>query len=89
MDIPCQQVLMHVLRDKNLGVEAICGGTCSCGTCHVVFDDASFAQLRMPSAAELVLLDSLNSRRTNSRLSCQIEVTKALEGATVTVIPPE
>lgn len=71
------------------GIIGECGGNASCGTCHVwVHDD--FADLvGQPGDMEDDLLDlGASDRRETSRLSCQIEVTPALDGLTV-VIPPD
>ncbi len=70
------------------GIEAECGGACSCATCHVYVDPAWTASLPAMEDLEDAMLDSANERRENSRLSCQIPVTEELEGLTVTVVPP-
>jgi 2Fe-2S ferredoxin len=70
------------------GIEAECGGACSCATCHVYVDPAWTARLPAMEDLEDAMLDSANERRENSRLSCQIPVTEELEGLTVTVVPP-
>ncbi len=70
------------------GIEAECGGACSCATCHVYVDPAWTARLPAMDDLEDAMLDSANERRENSRLSCQIPVTEELEGLTVTVVPP-
>ena len=78
--------LMEGLRDNNLGVEAICGGCCSCATCHVFIPKSWQAKLTPRSEDENELLVATSSYRADeSRLSCQINVTKALEGMDVTV----
>ncbi len=81
--------LMEAIRDIDNSVEAICGGLCSCATCHVYVDDAWLAKLRPIDDDEEELLDSLEGRRDNSRLSCQIELVAELDGIAVTVGPEE
>lgn len=81
--------LMEVLRDLDYGVEAICGGMCSCGTCHVYVDDAWLGRLPAIEDDEDDLLDSLEERRGNSRLSCQIELAAEHDGLAVTIAPEE
>ncbi len=81
--------LMEAIRDIENSVEAICGGLCSCATCHVYVDPAWFAKLRPIEDDEEDLLDSLEGRRDNSRLSCQIELVPELDGIAVTVGPEE
>lgn len=78
--------LMEALRDEGFEeLLALCGGCCSCATCHVHIDDATLAKLVPVSADEDDLLDSSEHRNANSRLSCQIPVTDALAGAVITI----
>ncbi|MEY4270460.1 MAG: hypothetical protein RLZZ58_1676 [Pseudomonadota bacterium] len=82
--------LMEALRDEGFDeLLALCGGCCSCATCHVHIDDATMAKLAPISADEDDLLDSSEHRNANSRLSCQIPVTDALSGAVVTIAPED
>jgi len=71
------------------GVDAIvaeCGGNCMCATCHVYVDPARLDSLPALSEDEDALLDSTASeRRPNSRLSCQLTVTPALDGLELTL----
>jgi ferredoxin, 2Fe-2S len=78
--------LMEVIRDAGFDeLLALCGGCCSCATCHVQIDDASLAKLPIMSEDEHDLLDSSDHRSVNSRLSCQVPLTPALDGMTVTI----
>ena len=77
--------IMEILRDAEMDVEAICGGCCSCATCHVIVDDAYAAKLPEISEDESDLLDGSEHRVENSRLSCQVAVTPELDGMTVTI----
>ncbi|MGL5838723.1 MAG: 2Fe-2S iron-sulfur cluster-binding protein [Sphingorhabdus sp.] len=82
--------LMEVIRDNGFDeLLALCGGCCSCATCHV-YVDAGFAD-KVPAMGEDEndLLDSTDSRNEQSRLSCQIPVSDALEGLTVTIAPED
>jgi 2Fe-2S ferredoxin len=82
--------LMENLRDADLDVEAICGGCCSCATCHVLVDDAWTAKLSPRSADEQELVEQTSSyKASSSRLSCQIKFSEALDGITVVVAPSE
>lgn len=67
------------------GIDADCGGECSCATCHVVVDGAWWEKVGAPSDREESMLDLNPERETNSRLSCQIPVTDALDGLVVNV----
>jgi 2Fe-2S ferredoxin len=82
-------VLMEPLRDMKNGVAAICGGMCSCGTCHVYVDAEWFVRLPAPTSDEGDLLSGLAARRENSRLSCQIMLNEELSGLKVTIAPEE
>ncbi len=78
--------LMEAIRDEGFDeLLALCGGCCSCATCHVHIDDASLSKLPVMSDDENDLLDSSDHRNGNSRLSCQIPVTAALAGIVVTI----
>ena len=70
---------------KNLvaGIEAECGGACSCATCHVYVDEAWREKIGPPSEMEEDMLDFAFDVRPSSRLSCQIKVTEALDGLIV------
>jgi 2Fe-2S ferredoxin len=81
--------LMEVLRDQDMGVVALCGGMCSCATCHVYVDDAWVAKLPAAQSDETAVLDDVSDRKASSRLSCQIVMAPAYEGLKVTVAPEE
>ena len=65
------------------GIEAICGGTCNCATCHVYIDKPWRSQLPEQTPQELQMLDGHQDRQEGSRLSCQIKLTSALSELTV------
>jgi 2Fe-2S ferredoxin len=66
------------------GIEAQCGGGCSCATCHVYVDQAWEEKLPEQDAMEKSMLDmSASGLQGNSRLSCQITLTDDLEGLVV------
>ncbi len=80
--------MMEILRELDYGVAAICGGLCSCATCHVYVDPLWTDRLPKPQSDEADLLRELSdSRPGTSRLSCQIEFTEALSGIRVEVAP--
>ena len=81
--------LMEALRDLDYGVEAICGGMCSCATCHVYVAGDWLGKLADPEDDETDLLDALDYRKDESRLSCQVDLTDALDGIHVTIAPEE
>jgi ferredoxin, 2Fe-2S len=81
--------LMEAIRAGGLGDEvlAICGGCCSCATCHVYVDPAIASRFPPIGGDENDLLDGLASRTADSRLSCQLSVMPSLEGARFTIAP--
>jgi ferredoxin, 2Fe-2S len=82
--------LMEVIRDNGFDeLLALCGGCCSCATCHVYVDNDFGGTLPAMSEDENDLLDSTDSRNDQSRLSCQIPVSDGLEGLTVTIAPED
>jgi 2Fe-2S ferredoxin len=89
LDAPVGQSVMESLRDAGVdGLLMLCGGVRSCATCHVMVDPAWMAAVGPPCAEENDLLDSIDNRTPTSRLSCQIQMSPALDGLHVT-IPPE
>lgn len=89
LDAPEGVTLMEPLRDMDEGVAAICGGMCSCATCHVYVDPQWVGRLPEPMSDEQDMLGDLISRRDNSRLSCQIMLNDSLSGLKVTIAPEE
>ncbi|WP_019830942.1 2Fe-2S iron-sulfur cluster-binding protein [Sphingomonas sp. PR090111-T3T-6A] len=82
--------VMEVIRDHGFDeLLAMCGGCCSCATCHVYVDDAFAGELPTMSEDENDLLDSSDHRTATSRLSCQIPFSDALDGLRVTIAPED
>jgi ferredoxin, 2Fe-2S len=78
--------VMEALRDKGMDeLLALCGGCCSCATCHVHVDPASFDALPTMTEDENDLLDSSSHRNDYSRLSCQMQIDDIPAGMTVTI----
>ncbi len=67
------------------GIEAECGGACACATCHVYIDPTWTSKAGKPEAMEEDMLDFAFDVRDESRLSCQIKVSDALDGLIVRV----
>ncbi|WP_116996541.1 2Fe-2S iron-sulfur cluster-binding protein [Desertimonas flava] len=79
-------VMMGGVTNGVDGIVAECGGSLMCATCHVYFADEALVGLVPMSESEDELLDcTAEPRRSTSRLSCQVPVTAALDGATVVV----
>ncbi|MFT8276879.1 2Fe-2S iron-sulfur cluster-binding protein [Kerstersia gyiorum] len=79
-------VMETAIHNNIRGIDAECGGCCSCATCHVYVADADISRLPAPDDMEDELLDGVASeRQPGSRLSCQLILTDALDGLTVRV----
>lgn len=87
VDVPAgTSVMMGALQSGVSGIEAECGGCLSCATCHVYLDQTWYDRLDAPGDMELSMLDAVSAeRRPTSRLSCQIEMSEALDGLVVYV----
>ncbi|MXP40707.1 2Fe-2S iron-sulfur cluster binding domain-containing protein [Altererythrobacter soli] len=82
--------LMEALRDNGVDeVLALCGGCCSCATCHVILPENVFAALPAMSDDEDDLLDSSDHRTETSRLSCQVSVADLPATCSVSVAPED
>jgi len=80
------RTLMEVIRDNGFDeLLALCGGCCSCATCHVHVDPSFMDKLPKMSDDENDLLDSSDHRNEFSRLSCQVPITEAMAGIKVTI----
>jgi ferredoxin, 2Fe-2S len=82
--------LMEAIRDSGIAeLQAVCGGCCSCATCHVYIDPAFAQRLSPMTEDEGGLLEGILQRRDTSRLGCQIRLGASLDGLTVTIAPEE
>ncbi|MDX2263755.1 MAG: 2Fe-2S iron-sulfur cluster-binding protein [Hyphomicrobiales bacterium] len=82
---PGQTLMETAIKHDVRGIVAECGGACSCATCHVYVDQAWRAATGGPSEMEEDMLDFAFEVRPESRLSCQIRITEALDGLTVRI----
>lgn len=82
--------VMEIMRDASVpDLLALCGGSRSCATCHVWVDQAFVDKLPAVVEEENDLLDSSSYRQPNSRLSCQLPWSDALDGLRVTLAPDD
>ena len=82
--------VMEAIRDAGFDeLLALCGGCCSCATCHVYVDPAFADKVEKLGEDENDLLDSTDHRTENSRLSCQIHMSDAVSGLKVTIAPED
>ena len=83
---PGLSVMEGAVKHDVPGIDADCGGACACATCHVYVDEAwTGKDRRTASAMEESMLDFAEGVAPNSRLSCQIKVTDALDGLRVSL----
>lgn len=86
VDIEIGTTVMQGAMDNMIeGILGECGGSCSCATCHCYVDAAWVEKVGAPEAMEAELLTCVVDLAPNSRLSCQIAVTAALDGLVVRV----
>lgn len=79
-------VMLGAIQNNIAGIEAECGGSCACATCHVYVDEAFLPILGPPSETERELLAVVAAeQKPNSRLSCQITLTPELNGLVVQI----
>jgi 2Fe-2S ferredoxin len=84
VDIEEGKSLMQIAMDNGVpGVDADCGGSCACGTCHVIVDKDWFTATNAANEEEIQMLDMTPEKADTSRLSCQISTTEAMDGMVV------
>ena len=90
IDVADGLTVMEAIRDNGFDeLLALCGGCCSCATCHVHIDPSFQDKLPAMSEDEDDLLGSSDHRDANSRLGCQIPFTGDLDGLKVTIAPED
>jgi ferredoxin, 2Fe-2S len=81
VDVAVGMTVMEAARNAAVpGVDADCGGACACATCHVHIDPAWSERAGLPGPLEEAMLDEAVGHDPYSRLSCQIQITPALDG---------
>ena len=73
-------IMQNALNHGVPGIDADCGGECSCATCHVILNEEWFYSLGEPSENEEAMLGLSPERTEYSRLSCQLPVTEEMDG---------
>ena len=79
------QTLLEAAAEAGIIIEAACGGSCACSTCHMYIDEPTYEAMPEPSDAELDMLDLAFFPEPTSRLACQVQVTKRLSGMTARI----
>ena len=77
-------VMEGAVQNNIPGIDADCGGSMACATCHVYVEEKWQDKLTKPEDGEIDMIDMAFEPKKNSRLSCQITVTNELDGLTVT-----
>ena len=86
IDVPKDLTVMEGAIQNNIsGIDADCGGSCACATCHVYVDEKWLNKLPKKENAEQDMLDVAFEPKKNSRLSCQIIISDELDGLTVNI----
>ena len=84
IEVPKELSVMEGALQNNIpGIDADCGGCCSCATCHVYVDEAWLEGVGPIGPTEETMLSLSSDRKENSRLSCQITVSEELDGLVV------
>ena len=77
-------VMEGAVQNNIPGIDADCGGSMACATCHVYVEDSWFNKIPKAEDAENDMIDMAYNPKKNSRLSCQIIVSDELDGLVVT-----
>ena len=77
-------VMEGAVQNNVPGIDADCGGSMACATCHVYVEESWFNRLPAAEDAEKDMIDMAYDPKKNSRLSCQIIVSDEIDGLTVT-----
>ena len=77
-------VMEGAIQSDIPGIDADCGGSMACSTCHVYVEEKWFDKIPKAEAAEVDMIDMAYEPKKNSRLSCQLIVTNELDGLIVT-----
>ena len=77
-------IMEGAIQNDIPGIDADCGGSMACSTCHVYVEEKWFNKLPKAEDAEVDMIDMAYEPKKNSRLSCQLIVTEELEGLIVT-----
>lgn len=80
VDAPVGLSVMEIAKRNDIDIEAACEGSLACATCHLIIDEAWFEKTGEISEDEEDMLDMAFGLKPTSRLSCQIQMTEALDG---------
>jgi 2Fe-2S ferredoxin len=77
-------VMEGAIQNDIPGIDADCGGSMACATCHVYVEEKWFNKIPKADDAEVDMIDMAHEPKKNSRLSCQLIISDELDGLTVT-----
>ncbi|MEM6580182.1 MAG: 2Fe-2S iron-sulfur cluster-binding protein [Pseudomonadota bacterium] len=84
VEAPVGESVMQAAVDNSIdGITAECGGACSCATCHCFVDEAWLDKFPPPDPIEEQMIEYSIDPQSNSRLSCQLEVTEDMDGLVI------
>ena len=81
-----ENLMKAAVQSQVEGIEGDCGGVCSCATCHVHIDEAWTDKVGPAGVAESGMLELEDDVASTSRLGCQVELTRELDGLVVRVV---
>jgi ferredoxin, 2Fe-2S len=85
VDVPAGQTIMEGATSHAIpGIDAECGGMCTCATCHVYIEDRASILPDMTGIEE-DMLEFVEERRATSRLSCRLVVDDRFDGMVVEI----
>ena len=82
-------VMEGAIQNNIPGIDADCGGSMACATCHVYVEEKWYNKLPKAEDGEVDMIDMAYEPKKNSRLSCQLIVSEELDGLIVTTPPKQ
>lgn len=76
-------IMEGAVKNSVPGIDADCGGSCACATCHVYVDEKFINKIPKAQESEQDMIDFVVNPKNNSRLSCQLMITDELDGIVV------
>ena len=83
--VKINETILDIARNGNFELEGSCEGSLACSTCHIIVSNAWYKKLDKPTMEESELLEILPNYTRNSRLGCQIKITKKLDGIEISL----
>ena len=85
IQVPLGSNLLDIAIENNINIEHACDGQLACSTCHIVLDKADYKKIPVEDETEIDLLDLVDKLESTSRLCCQIDITKELNGLVINI----